>query len=193
MTFNKTFLYIYRIIHNLNENCEYDYPGEFPQKPQAVIIVPTRNLTLQIRANVRKFTSRHGHSVKTVVVYGGLCTKEGCVCSSVGFQLSNLFKGCNILIATPGRLLHFVENGKVTFENVKFLVLDEADKMLDLGFLPNITKIACHSTMPPKGERRTLMFSKTFPDAVQQMALDFLQDYLSFTMDGSHEWIRAGW
>ena len=75
------------------------------------------------------------------------------------------------MIATPGRLLDFVEKGKVSFENVKFLVLDEADRMLDMGFLPDITKIAMHSSMPKKGERRTLMFSATFPDTVQHMAL----------------------
>ena len=83
------------------------------------------------------------------------------------------------MIATPGRLLGFVEMGKVSFENVKYLVLDEADRMLDMGFLPDITKIACHSTMPKKGERKTLMFSATFPDTVQHMALGnfFLESF----------------
>ena len=75
------------------------------------------------------------------------------------------------MIATPGRLLDFVEKGKVSFANVKYLVLDEADRMLDMGFLPDITKIACHESMPKKGERKTLMFSATFPDTVQHMAL----------------------
>ena len=92
---------------------------------------------------------------------------------------SSLFiLGCNILIATPGRLLDFVEKGKVSFANVKYLVLDEADRMLDMGFLPDITKIACHESMPKKGERKTLMFSATFPDTVQHMALgNFLISY----------------
>ena len=64
-----------------------------------------------------------GSMVKSVVAYGG---------TSVGYQLSQLVKGCHILIATPGRLLDFVDKGKVSFENLKFLVLDEADRMLDM-------------------------------------------------------------
>ena len=84
------------------------------------------------------------------------------------------------MIATPGRLLDFVEKGKVSFANVKYLVLDEADRMLDMGFLPDITKIACHESMPKKGERKTLMFSATFPDTVQHMALGNFLRFFNF-------------
>jgi len=167
----KTAAFLLPIIHKILEDGADPHSGEEPQKPEAVVVAPTRELAIQITNEARKFAN--GTVVRPVVAYGG---------TSVGFQLSNLFKGCNILIATPGRLLDFVEKGKVSFENVKFLVLDEADRMLDMGFLPDITKIAMHSSMPKKGERRTLMFSATFPDTVQHMALDFLQDYLFLTI-----------
>ncbi len=79
--------------------------------------------------------------------------------------------GCNVLIATPGRLMDFVDKGKVSFEKVKYLVLDEADRMLDMGFLPEIQRITSSAQMPSKGERQTLMFSATFPDEVQGLAM----------------------
>jgi len=167
----KTAAFLVPIIHKILEDGADPHSGEEPQKPEAIVVAPTRELAIQIKEEARKFSS--GTVIKPVVAYGG---------TSVGFQLSNLFKGCNILIATPGRLLDFVEKGKVSFANVKYLVLDEADRMLDMGFLPDITKIACHESMPKKGERKTLMFSATFPDTVQHMALDFLQDYLFLTI-----------
>jgi len=167
----KTAAFLVPIIHKILEDGADPHTGEEPQKPEAIVVAPTRELAIQIKEEARKFSS--GTVIKPVVAYGG---------TSVGFQLSNLFKGCNILIATPGRLLDFVEKGKVSFANVKYLVLDEADRMLDMGFLPDITKIACHESMPKKGERKTLMFSATFPDTVQHMALDFLQDYLFLTI-----------
>jgi len=167
----KTAAFLVPIIHKILEDGADPHTGEEPQKPEAIVVAPTRELAIQIKEEARKFSS--GTVIKPVVAYGG---------TSVGFQLSNLFKGCNILIATPGRLLDFVEKGKVSFSNVKYLVLDEADRMLDMGFLPDITKIACHESMPKKGERKTLMFSATFPDTVQHMALDFLQDYLFLTI-----------
>lgn len=70
--------------------------------------------------------------IRPVVAYGG---------TSSGSQLTNIFKGTNILIATPGRLLDFVDKGKVSFEDLRYLVLDEADRMLDMGFMPDVTRI----------------------------------------------------
>jgi len=74
--------------------------------------------------------------------------------------------------------MDFVEKGKVSFEDCRYLVLDEADRMLDMGFLPEMQRIVNHSTMPPKEKRQTLMFSATFAETVQHLALDFLNDYL---------------
>ena len=74
------------------------------------------------------------------------------------------------MIATPGRLMDFVDKGKVSFEAVKFLVLDEADRMLDMGFMPEVTRIVNSAGMPASGERQTLMFSATFANEVQNLA-----------------------
>jgi len=143
--------------------------GASPQTPQAVIVAPTRELAIQINDEARKFSM--GSNLKCVVAYGG---------TSVGFQLNTLFRGCNLLIATPGRLMDFVEKDKVSFSECKYLVLDEADRMLDMGFLPEIQRIVSGGGMPAKGSggRQTLMFSATFPEDVQHLAYEFLENYL---------------
>jgi len=167
----KTAAFLLPIIHKILEDGGDPHAGDCPQKPEAVIVAPTRELAIQIKDEARKFSA--GTNVRAVVAYGG---------TSVGFQLSNVFKGCNILIATPGRLLDFVDKEKISFDNLQYLVLDEADRMLDMGFLPDITRVMTHSSMPKKGDRRTLMFSATFPDQVQHMAIDFLEQYLFLTI-----------
>jgi len=167
----KTAAFLLPIIHTLlEEGCE-PTPGESPQRPHAVIVAPTRELVIQINDEARKFAS--GSMIKACNAYGG---------TSTGFQLAAIFRGCNILVATPGRLMDFVDKGKISFESVKYLVLDEADRMLDMGFLPEITRITSSGNMPAKGERQTLMFSATFPEQVQILAFDLLQDYLFLTI-----------
>lgn len=136
-------------------------------EPQVVIVSPTRELTIQIWQQIVKFSLNS--ILKTVVTYGG---------TSVMHQRGKLSAGCHILVATPGRLLDFVEKGRVKFSSVQFLVLDEADRMLDMGFLPSIEKMVDHETMVSLGERQTLMFSATFPDEVQHLARRFLNNYL---------------
>lgn len=136
-------------------------------EPQVIIVSPTRELTIQISEQIKKFAL---HSIlKTVVAYGG---------TSVMHQSSKLSNGCHILVATPGRLLDFLDRGRLKFSSVRFLILDEADRMLDMGFLPSIERIVDHETMVPCGERQTLMFSATFPDEVQHLASRFLNNYL---------------
>ncbi|XP_060822486.1 ATP-dependent RNA helicase vasa [Bombus pascuorum] len=135
-------------------------------EPQAVIIAPTRELTIQIWQEIVKFS--YSSFLKTSVAYGG---------TSVIHQGGKLSAGCHVLVATPGRLLDFVERKRIKFSSVQFLVLDEADRMLDMGFLPNIEKIVDHETMPTI-KRQTLMFSATFPDEVQHLAKRFLNNYL---------------
>ncbi|XP_024223471.1 ATP-dependent RNA helicase vasa isoform X1 [Bombus impatiens] len=135
-------------------------------EPQALIISPTRELTMQIWHEIVKFS--YGSFMKAAVAYGG---------TSVIHQGGKLSKGCHILVATPGRLLDFIERGRIKFSSLQFLVLDEADRMLDMGFLPNIEKIVDHETMPTIN-RQTLMFSATFPDEVQHLAKRFLNNYL---------------
>ena len=104
--------------------------------------------------------------------------------TSTGFQINTITRGCNVLIATPGRLKDLVEKGVVSFSNVKFLVLDEADRMLDMGFKPEVDHIVSSAGMPPKGERQTLMFSATFPDEVQQTAKEVLDEKYIFLTVG---------
>ncbi|KAJ6644475.1 ATP-dependent RNA helicase vasa [Pseudolycoriella hygida] len=107
-------------------------------KPHVVIISPTRELTSQIYKEVHKFG--YGSFLRYAIVYGGTATRH---------QSSNLLKGCHVLVATPGRLLDFVNKGFITFEDVRFMVLDEADRMLDMGFMSAIEEILNHRTMRP--------------------------------------------
>ena len=83
-----------------------------------------------------------------------------------------------MLVATPGRLLDFAERGYITFACVQFLVLDEADRMLDMGFMPDIRRCVSNPKMPRKGVRQTLMFSATFPEEIRRSAGEFLHNYL---------------
>jgi len=136
-------------------------------EPHAVIVSPTRELTQQIFDEARKFAL--GSVCSVAIAYGA---------TAVFHQLKKVLAGCHILVATPGRLMDFVEKGKVSFSSVKFVVLDEGDRMLDMGFLPDMEKMMTHPSMPPVGSRQTLLFSATFPEEVQRLARKFLQDYL---------------
>lgn len=93
-------------------------------------------------------------------------------------QVQGLERGCNVLVATPGRLCDLIERGKLTVEKTKHLILDEADRMLDMGFEPQIRRIVEREGMPPTGERQTLMFSATFPKEIQQLASEFMTRYI---------------
>lgn len=99
-----------------------------------------------------------------------------------GPQIRDLEKGCEIVIATPGRLIDLLENGITNLKRVTYLVLDEADRMLDMGFEPQIRKIV--SQIRP--DRQTLMWSATWPKEVQKLANDFLHDFIQVNV-GSTE------
>lgn len=135
--------------------------------PLAVILSPTRELASQIYDEARKFAYRS--HVRPCVVYGG---------ADVGAQMRDLDRGCHILVATPGRLADFLKRGKIGFSFIRYVVLDEADRMLDMGFEPQIRDIVEKSDMPTKGKRQTLMFSATFPKDIQILARDFLDNYI---------------
>jgi len=135
--------------------------------PQAVVLAPTRELAMQIYDEAIKFSANT--PVRPVVVYGGVDIKN---------QMYDLDLGCDILVATPGRLVDLIERGHVALNQVHYLVLDEADRMLDMGFEPQIRHIVDKENMPPVKERQTLMFSATFPREIQLLAQDFLNDYL---------------
>ncbi|XP_071696461.1 DEAD-box ATP-dependent RNA helicase 52-like isoform X2 [Rutidosis leptorrhynchoides] len=149
--------------------------GQFGQRscgtrtvfPLALIISPTRVPSCQIYEEARKFSYQTG--VKVVVVYGG---------PPINQQLRELERGVDILVATPGRLVDLLERAKVSLQMIRYLVLDKADQMLDMGFEPQIRKIVQQTDMPPPGHRQTMMFSATFPKEIQRLASDFLSNYI---------------
>nr|AFI61840.1 vasa [Lateolabrax japonicus] len=138
------------------------------QEPEAIIVAPTRELINQIYLEARKFA--FGTCVCPVVVYGG---------ASTGHQIREISRGCNVLCGTPGRLLDMIGRGKVGLSKLRYFVLDEADRMLDMGFEPDMRRLVGSPGMPSKENRQTLMFSATYPEDIQRMAADFLKtDYL---------------
>ena len=133
--------------------------GRRKQCPLALVLAPTRELATQIYDEARKFAYRS--RVRPAVVYGG---------ANVSDQMRELDRGCHLLVATPGRLVDFLDRGKISLEYCNFLCLDEADRMLDMGFEPQIRRIVEQDNMPPPGKRQTLMFSATFPKEIQMLA-----------------------
>lgn len=143
------------------------YGGRRKAFPTALILAPTRELVSQIHDEARKFAYRSW--VRTAVVYGG---------ADIGMQLKQVERGCDLLAATPGRLVDLIERGRISLSNIRYLVLDEADRMLDMGFEPQIRRIVQGEDMPGVMDRQTLMFSATFPRDIQMLAKDFLKDYI---------------
>ncbi|XP_071522287.1 ATP-dependent RNA helicase DDX3X-like [Panulirus ornatus] len=141
--------------------------GRSKQYPLALVLAPTRELATQIYDESRKFSYRA--RVRPCVVYGG---------ADVVAQMRDLSRGCHLLVATPGRLADMIDRGKIGLDSCKYLVLDEADRMLDMGFEPQIRRIVEEDNMPPTGQRQTLMFSATFPKEIQRLAQDFLDNYI---------------
>ncbi|KAI8060109.1 P-loop containing nucleoside triphosphate hydrolase protein [Gongronella butleri] len=139
--------------------------------PLCLILAPTRELVLQIYNEARKFAYRS--YVRPCVAYGG---------AEINPQLRMLGRGCQLLVATPGRLVDIIERRRLSLAQIKYLVIDEADRMLDMGFEPQIRRIVEGEDMPGVSERQTLMFSATFPTAIQRLARDFLKEYVFFTV-----------
>jgi len=162
----KTAAFLFPIINDLSKSNPSGKDG-MAVTPQAVIMAPTRELVIQVYDEARKFCG--GTKLMVKVVYGG---------TSVSEQLQSLNDGCNILVATPGRLNDFAERGRINFSCVKYLILDEADRMLDMGFMPQVKNCVFHRTMSKM--RQTLMFSATFPPRVQNLASQFLHNFVFF-------------
>lgn len=134
-----------------------------PVYPTALILAPTRELAIQIFKEAKKFCYRTG--IQPCVVYGGARSSD---------QMRELSRGADMLVATPGRLEDFLSKRKISLSCARFLVLDEADQMLDMGFEPQIRDIVERYDMPDKHNRQTMMFSATFPMEIQRLAEDFL-------------------
>lgn len=141
--------------------------------PTGLILAPTRELVSQIHEEAKKFAYRSW--VRPAVVYGG---------ADIGSQMRQVENGCDLLSATPGRLVDLIERGKISLSNIRYLVLDEADRMLDMGFEPQIRRIVQGEDMPGTDMRQTLMFSATFPREIQRLALDFLKGEQMFLSVG---------
>lgn len=131
--------------------------------PIVLILAPTRELAVQIQAEISKFGK--SSRIRNTCVHGGV---------PKGPQIRDLSRGVEVCIATPGRLIDMLESGKTNLRRVTYLVLDEADRMLDMGFEPQIRKIIGQI----RPDRQTLMWSATWPKEVRNMAADFLQDFI---------------
>ena len=134
-------------------------PARHPVR--ALILTPTRELAVQVAESFREYGKNL--PLRSTVVYGGV---------DMNAQIEQLRKGVEILVATPGRLLDHVQNKTVMFNQVSILVLDEADRMLDMGFLPDIKRII--ALLP--AQRQNLLFSATFPDEIRSLAKSLLRD-----------------
>ncbi|KAL2020374.1 hypothetical protein VTK56DRAFT_8503 [Thermocarpiscus australiensis] len=131
--------------------------------PIVLVLAPTRELAVQIQQEITKFGK--SSRIRNTCVYGGVPR---------GPQIRDLQRGVEVCIATPGRLIDMLESGKTNLRRVTYLVLDEADRMLDMGFEPQIRKII--SQIRP--DRQTLMWSATWPKEVRALAADFLTDFI---------------
>ncbi|KAJ1927186.1 ATP-dependent RNA helicase dbp2 [Tieghemiomyces parasiticus] len=135
--------------------------------PIALVLAPTRELALQIKGECDKFSAHY--RINSTCLYGG---------SPKGLQLRDIRRGCEIAIATPGRLNDFIQSGLIRMDRVTYLVLDEADRMLDMGFEPQIRRIL--ENIRP--DRQMLMWSATWPKEVRGLAQDFLDEYYQVTI-----------
>lgn len=169
----KTAAFVLPIVHTLlSQPQDLVFDRDYCE-PQCIIMSPTRELAIQIRDVVFKLTN--GTCIKQSILYGGTAT---------GHQRGTLANGVHILVATPGRLNDFVGRGYVSFKSLRFFVLDEADRMLDLGFKPDIEKILNHETMVDVNTRQTLLFSATLADDIQMLSKAYLKPNYVFVSVG---------
>ncbi len=134
--------------------------------PLSLVLVPTRELAQQVSIESKKMCFKTG--IRTVCVYGG---------RDKNYQINDLNQGCDILIATPGRLIDLIVQKNISLKMISTLILDEADRMLDMGFKPQLDEIVNKHFMPDKSNRQNLLFSATFPNEVQSIANNYLKDF----------------
>ena len=133
-----------------------------PRKPRALVLAPTRELATQVHDSLRGYSKYL--RIPSACIYGGV---------GMGNQFDVLRRGVDLLVACPGRLIDHIERRSVDLSGIEILVLDEADRMLDMGFLPSIKKILAKL---PRQNRQTLLFSATFEESIKQLALEFMRD-----------------
>lgn len=167
----KTAAFLLPILHRLLEQQEKDRQihGKPVRKTRVLVLAPTRELAAQIKdhfSEIACFTNLRG-----AAVFGGV---------SMGPQESAFRTGVDIVVATPGRLLDHFSQGNVNMTGLEYLVLDEADRMLDMGFLPDIKRIL---KWLPKTPRQTMLFSATLPEAIVSLADSLLSDPLAVNIE----------
>ncbi len=147
----------------LQKMMRHENPSMSPARHpvRALVLAPTRELADQVAANVKKYAQHT--NLRSLVVFGGVDMKP---------QTAELRLGVEVLIATPGRLLDHIESKVAVLNQVEYVVLDEADRMLDIGFLPDLQRILSYL---PK-QRQTLLFSATFSPEIKRLANSYLQD-----------------
>ncbi|WP_017160847.1 DEAD/DEAH box helicase, partial [Xanthomonas phaseoli] len=143
-----------------------------PRKPRALILTPTRELATQVHDSLRGYSKYL--RIPSAVIYGGV---------GMGNQLDALRRGVDLLIACPGRLIDHIERRSVDLSGIEVLILDEADRMLDMGFLPSIKRIL---TKLPRQDRQTLLFSATFEENIKQLALEFMRNPMQIQVTPSN-------
>jgi ATP-dependent RNA helicase RhlE len=136
-------------------------PPNGPRKPRALILTPTRELAVQVCESLRSYAKHLRLNI--TAIYGGAGMQP---------QVDNLRRGVDVLVACPGRLIDHLDRGTARLDNVEMLVLDEADRMLDMGFLPAIKRVL--GKVP--SQRQTLLFSATFEAQIKALALEFMRD-----------------
>jgi len=132
------------------------------RKPRALILTPTRELAVQVHDSLRDYSKYL--RIPSTTIYGG---------AGMGPQQDALRRGVDLIVATPGRLIDHMDRRNVDLSGIEILVLDEADRMLDMGFLPAIKRILAKL---PKQNRQTLLFSATFVDSIKQLAMEFMHE-----------------
>lgn len=149
-----------------------DRPRFQPAQPKMLVLTPTRELALQVTAAGDKYAGQLRH-LKAVAILGGMPYPK---------QMELLARNPAILVATPGRLIDHMESGKINFSQLQILVLDEADRMLDMGFIDDIEKIIAATP----ATRQTMLFSATLDGTVGQMARKITRDAVTIQVDASH-------
>nr|BAF44661.1 RNA helicase [Neobenedenia girellae] len=139
--------------------------------PRAIVVVPTHELAQQILFEGMKFAT--GTSVRVHLTHGGV---------NVRHDLMQLRSGVSVLVATPGRLLHFIRSGLISLSMCNFIVLDEADRLLDEGFEGEMREFLEHEDLPPRETRQVVMLSATFEDEVRDLGMSLLADPITVTV-----------
>ena len=164
----KTAAFVLPILSKLS-NSKYKYKGH---QLRALIVTPTRELAAQVRESVNTYSKYL--SIRSTAVYGG---------ARIHNQRLKLRKGIDILVATPGRLLDLHNQKSVNLKNIEILVLDEADQMLDMGFIHDIKKIA--NLLPDR--RQNLMFTATFSDSFRSLATNMAEKAIEISVTNDNE------